>query len=330
MKPDTASERAFRRRLALLSLLHARPQPYAELVAALEQQQLLDYDRFAQPEIIARQQKEQFHRDRKALLACGCQIRHERRTNCYTWHNSPFGLALNQSQLSAFCVLLDTFAATSIPHSAEVQAFLKYLSELLPPEQQKTIKTQHRPFSINLRETSDYRQADAATISVIEKAIRLGQQLEFCYISPRDGKERSHTIEPHPLVFEKGHVYLKGWSIIWHQELPYRLDKIVAGSARLLPTRIAPVRPVGITHCLRYWLSPVIGRQGVSQHFAGQQVEHHPDGSATITATIPTNALFEARRLLLSYGQNCRVIEPPQLVTEIRETVTSLYQIYCT
>jgi predicted DNA-binding transcriptional regulator YafY len=330
MKPDTSSERAFRRRLALLSLLHTRPRPYSELMAALDQQQLLDYDRFANTEVIAQQQKEQFRRDCKALRAAGCKLKHNRPTDCYVWHNSPFGLGLSASQLAALALLRHTFTETTILHSAEVQDLLNHLTAQLPPEQRQILAALRQPFSINLRETTDYRQADPATVSEIEKAIRNGQQLEFRYIPPRDGKERQHCIEPRPLVFEQGHVYLKGWSVTWDKEMPFRLDKIVPGSARMLPTRIAAIRPAGVTYQLRYWLSPVIARQGVSQHFTDQQVECHPDGSATVTATLCSNELFEARRRLLSYGQHCRVLEPPELVAQLREIATTLYQFYCT
>ncbi len=329
MKQDTAAERAFRRRLALLSLLHPQPRPYAEIIAALDQQKLLDYDRLANPETIAAKQKEQFHRDRKALLAIGCQLRYDRLTKCYIWHNSPFGLALNPGQLETLILLLDTFEDSRVLHSARIQALLHYFTNLLPPDQQKSLKAQRRPFSINLHETTDYTQADPINIGEIEKAIRRGQQLEFSYVTPRDGQERRHRIEPRPLVFERGHVYLKGWSLDWDTELPFRLDKLVAGSARMLPTRIAPVRPSAAPFLLEYWLSPVIARQGVSQHFPGQEVEHYPDGSATVRANLTNLDLFEARRLLLSYGANCRVSSPPQLVEQLREIAKSLYQFYC-
>ena len=265
------------------------------------------------------------------MRSYGCQMYQDKQTKRYTWHNSPFGLALNSDQLEAFILLLDTFEKTQILHSAKLQDLLNFLVKQLPPDQQKIIKTQHRrPFSINLHETTDYRNSDPNTVAEVEKAIRRGQQLEFRYTSPREGKERTHRIEPRPLAFERGHTYLKGWSLNHENELLFRLDKITPGSAKMLPTSIAPIRPSSNTHQLEYWLSPIIARQGVSQHFPDQQVECHTDGSATIRATITNLELFEARRLLLSYGQNCRALSPPQLVTQLRETVTNLYQIYCT
>ena len=38
------------------------------------------------------------------------------------------------------------------------------------------------------------------------------------------GKERHHVIEPKPLRFKDGHVYLHGWSLDRDKELRFRLD----------------------------------------------------------------------------------------------------------
>ncbi len=72
----------------------------------------------------------------------------------------------------------------------------------------------------------------------------------------------------------------------------------------------------------------MIARNSVSQHFPGQTVETHTDGSATVTARIPD--LFEARRILLSYGENCTVLEPPELVEQMRVVAAEFSKIYLT
>jgi predicted DNA-binding transcriptional regulator YafY len=327
MKRDSPTERAVRRRVALLSLLHTRPRPYREIIDCLDRAELLDYDRFAPPAEVAVRQKAQFKRDLKACKASGFNLEWQRSANCYAWTNSPFGLSLNPAQLSAFSLLLETFEKTQILHSVEIQDLLHHLKAQLPAEQQKILAGPRQPFSINLRETTDYRQADPATVEKIERAIRVGQRLEFRYISPRDGKERPHLIEPQPLVFERGHVIFKGWSVKYQKWLPFRLDQVVVGSVRVLPDLAERTRPGSPTYKLVYWLSPVIARRGVSQHFEGQQVTAHPDGSATVSATVTD--LFQARRLLLAYGQNCRVLEPPELVLQFHQAAEALYQIYC-
>jgi predicted DNA-binding transcriptional regulator YafY len=328
MRSETHAERAAKRRFAILILLHNRPHTYNEIITILSQKQLLDFDRSANSAATSNQKKYTFRHDLTALRATDCQIAYERRSKSYIWRNSPFGLHLDTSQQATFALLCDTFEDATILHAGEIHNLLNYFESLFSSEQQKDLKNIRRPFSIDLHETTDYSNADPTNVARIEMAIQRGQQLEFDYRTARDGKIRRHVIEPRPLVFERGHVYLWGWSIDRGKELRFRLDYIVPGSVIILPTSIQLNRPAGITKQLRYQLSPVIARNSVSQYFPGQVVESHPDGSATVTAQITD--LFQARRILLSYGKNCTVLEPPELVAEIRDHVIELYKIYHT
>lgn len=327
MRNDTLTERANRRRLALLVLLHHSPRRNSELIAELDRNDLFANDRASDATVIERQRRYQFRNDIDALRLLSCDIQFDRRTKCYSWHNSPFGLSLTQEQLTTFILLLNTFNETTILHAHDIQALLQLLVGRLPVEQQKVIANQQVAFSIDLHETTDYRNADPPTITCIEQTIARKQQLQFAYRSPKAGQERRHTIEPEPLVFEHGHVYLYGWSLDHEKRLQFRLDYILPGSAEPLHTTIARSRPMPISYILTYRLSPVIARNSVSQHFPNQQVETHADGSATVTARITD--LFEARRTLLSYGENCTVLTPPELLQQFRAVALD-FQKYLT
>lgn len=317
MNPDTRDKLAFRRRLALLALLHQSPQPYHKIVAVLDQQQLFHYDPYEDEAKKARLQRYQFRYDLRTLKQLDCLIEFDRASRCYCWRNSPFGLSFSPTQLNALLLLRDTFATATIPHADDIRELLTFLTERLPPEQKEMISNQRHPFSINLHETTDYRNADPKTLHEIEKAIQRTQQLTFAYRSPHDGQERHHVIEPKPLVFKGGHVYLYGRAIEGNRQIQFRLDRIVPGSARMLSTRFTHARPLTRSYFLRYWLSPVLARNGVSNHFPNeQQIELHADGSATVSARIDN--LFEARRILFSYGINCIVLEPPELLADMR------------
>jgi len=328
MDSDSSTWLANRRRLALLVLLHRRSYGYNELIAALDKDDLFSCDYAGEAAVIARQQRYQFRNDLRALRKLSCDIRCDRRSSRYIWHNSPFGLALNQEQLKTFALLLNTFNETMMIHAGEIKALLGYFIEQLSQEQQKQLQHHRLPFSIDLHETTDYHHADAHNIRYIELAIERSQQLKFAYRSLREGKEYTHIIEAQPLVFERGHVYLTGWSPEFGKSLRFRLDYILPGSAEMLPTRSARSRPSPISYVLRYQLSPVIARNGVSQHFADQQVDMHPDGSATVTARITD--LFDTRRTLLSYGENCTVLEPPELVEQMRKVAADFSKKYLT
>ncbi|MFL5626000.1 MAG: helix-turn-helix transcriptional regulator [Ktedonobacteraceae bacterium] len=327
MQANTYAERAAKRRFAILTMLHNRPHAYDEIITNLSQMHLIDFDPLIDS-AVAKQQKYLFRHDRAALQAMDCQIEYDRRSKSYAWRNSPFGLHLDASQLAIFSLLCDTFADATILHADEIHNLLTYLVSLLPTDQQAQLKRLRRPFSIDLHETTDYRKADPATVAKIEMAIQSGRQLEFHHRAAHDGKERRHVIEPRPLVYERGHVYLSGWSIDWDKELRFRLDYIIPGSVTVLSKTIASTRPLRAPKQLRYRLNAVIARNSVSEHFSRQVVESHPDGSATVTAQITD--IFEARRTLLSYGMNCTVLEPPELVAEMRTHTLELYKIYHT
>jgi predicted DNA-binding transcriptional regulator YafY len=326
MRSDTHTERAIRRRLAILVLLHAGPHSSRELIAALERDGLFLHDHALDAASIARRQRIQIKRDIEALRLLHYDLVYDFMQRHYSWQNSPFGLSLAPSQLTSLALLLGTFSSLTIPHATEVAGLLTFLAEHLPADQQRWLKKQHPSFQIDLHETTDYRDADPLTIKKIELAIQEGRQLEFTYCSPRDGRERRHVVEPQPLVFRQGHVYLHGWSMDWGKILPFRLDYIVPGTASVLPTSSAKQRPAPRSYTLRYWLGAVVARNRVSEHFPEQQVERHEDGSATVTAIITD--LFEAAQTLFRYREHCIVLDPPELVEQMRASAAKIYAHY--
>lgn len=326
MQPGTRDEQALRRRLAILALLHTRPHTYPQLRAALLEQGLID-SAYLDDTVLDGRLIHQFRSDRKALRLAGCDIVYDRPSGRYCWTNSPFGLSLTNPELLALGILRDTFAATTMPHQADIAGLLDRLLCLLPEEQRTTLQRKRRPYRVAIPETTDYRNADPRTLSDIERAITDGQQLQLAYRSAKAGIERQHTVEPRPLVHKNGHVYLPVYNVLVQKEFDLRLDYIVPGSTRVLPQRAQPGRPPPPSYTLRYHLAPVLARNQVSEHFPDQQVERHPDGSATVTAAITDR--FAARQILLRYGEHCTILEPPELVAEFRATAAVLYQIYC-
>jgi predicted DNA-binding transcriptional regulator YafY len=224
-------------------------------------------------------------------------------------------------------MIFHTFAEKTFPYANDIQDLLAFVLSRLPDDQQKAVVEHRRALNIDFSERTDYRSLDSATLIEVERAILRHHQLAFTYRSPREGKERRHVIEPKPLSFKNGHVYLHGWSVDYDQELHFRLDYLLPGTAKMLHTPQRP-RPAARSFQLRYHLTPAIARNGVSQHFPDQQVEAHSDGSVTVTAQI-TN-LFEARQLVLKYGENCVVESPPELVEQMRVVAAHFAQVYLT
>src|SRR6266487_7062214 len=325
MQNETVIERATRRRRALLALLHRGPQRHDEIIAALDRDHLFFYDHAEEPAKIAQKQEYQFRRDLSALRL-HYQIEFDNINKRYFLLETPFGLSLSKNQLAAFALVLHTFHEKTIPYANDVQELLSFLLSRLPDDQQRAVVEQRLALNIELSERTDYSTIDPATLNEIEKAILRGQQLEFTYRS-RAGTELRHVIEPQPLRYKDGHVYLRGWCIDCQKELLFRLDFILPGSAKMLRKTVERSRPRRPTYQLRYHLTPRLARNSVSQYFPDQKIEPHPDGSATITANI--DDLFETRQILLRYGENCVVESPPELL-ELLQPVATHFQRYLT
>ncbi len=326
MQSESVAERATRRRKALLALLHLGPQRNDEIIAALERDHHWQYDEADDPATIARKQQYQFRRDLRALRL-HYEIDYDNKDERYFLVETPFGLALSQKHLAAFALVLDTFHKKTIPYAYDIQELFSFLLSRLPEEQQRAVVEQRRALNIDLSERTDYSALDPATLTEIERAILRGQQLAFAYRSPGKGQEVRHVIEPQPLRYKDGHVYLHGWSIDYEKELRFRLDYILPGTAKMLRKTVMRTRPAARTYVLCYHLTPIIARNSVSQHFPEQRVDSHPDGSATITAKI--GDLFEARQILLRYGENCIVESPPELL-KLMQPVATHFQRYLT
>lgn len=327
MQNESPTERATRRRKALLTLLHRGPQRYNELIAAIDREHLFLYDHEDDPATIARQQRYQFRRDLTALRL-HYQIECDKKTGYYVLLETPFGFSLEQEQIAAFALALHTFQEMTISYAKNVQNLFSFLLSRLPEDQQRAVVEQRQALNIEIVEKTDYSKLDSSTLKEVEKAILRQQQLEFTYRSPRKGKEVRHVIEPQPLKQKDGHIYLFGWSLEYQKELPFRLDYVVPGTAKMLPKRVAQGRPARRTYLLRYYLTPTIARNGVSTQFPEQKTELHADGSATITAKIDN--LFDVRKIMLEYGENCTVESPPELIKLFWPVTTHFARTYPT
>jgi predicted DNA-binding transcriptional regulator YafY len=64
------------------------------------------------------------------------------------------------------------------------------------------------------------------------------------------------------------------------------------------------------------------------RHRGGDKRSGAPDGSAIIRAQ--TSDLWQARQILLRYREHCRVLEPPELIALMRESIERMAELYRT
>ena len=98
-------------------------------------------------------------------------------------------------------------------------------------------------------------------------------------------------------------------------------------SLRRLPQQLPPVRHARRNYQLRYWVGPQAARrQDLLLWFDGSTCSYADDGSALVEACI--SDLWQARQVLLRYREHCRVLEPPELVDMMRESIAALAAVY--
>ncbi len=165
------------------------------------------------------------------------------------------------------------------------------------------------------------------TLRLFRRAREQRRQLTFLYHSPAQfetGPIR-HTIEPDSMEERDGHVYFEGYVPEYGNMLRYRLDRVEAGSVEILPARYA-TRRARRAIPLRYKLSPVVASLGATRRFEKHREKKLADDWVEITAE--AQDLFWASKILLKYGENCIVLEPPELVAEMKRVVGEMARNY--
>ncbi|HKZ79715.1 MAG TPA: WYL domain-containing protein [Anaerolineae bacterium] len=166
-----------------------------------------------------------------------------------------------------------------------------------------------------------------STLHQIRRAYYQRRRISFLYTSPARPEARPirHTVEPEALEESDGHVYFEGYSVSDEDVLPFRLDRVVPGSVEVLPTRFVGGRQRRAIP-IRYRLAPKIARSGATRRFDEHDETVLPDGWIEVTAK--TKSLFWASKKLLKYGENCIVVEPPELVAEMKRVVGEMARNY--
>ncbi len=246
-------------------------------------------------------------------------------------------LALPEEAMRGLAFLLETFGPES--GAAEiVQPLLNALLAVLPADQRRRLEGQSAELRLDLRRLDEGEIAPLVWREV-RRAVARRRVLRFRYLSPRHERPRprTHTVEPYELRFHRGHyelrAYCRHWINPFGQErinagwFRYRLDHILAEGLEVLPDVLPPGQRRRRQETVRYRLAPQLARGGVSRHFAEMTVSA-PDAEGWVEVTGKTDDLFEARRILLAYGENCRVLAPPSLVREMEQAARGMADLY--
>jgi predicted DNA-binding transcriptional regulator YafY len=227
-------------------------------------------------------------------------------------------------------------AGTGLPEQAGLRELIDRIVLLFPPARREQHWRQRSAMTLQLVGNAP-GQIDPAVLATLKRAIQRQQELVFDYRGLADGDTpRRHRVAPYGLFFRpEGHGYLdatlleatpRGREPVY-AAIDYRLDRIVPGSAKVLPQHLLPERVSPPSYVLRYKLLPSVARRrDVASYFPDTRISYQDDGSALVSAT--TTNLWQTRQILLRYGAGCLVLDPPELVAMVRETVQELVELY--
>lgn len=262
-----------------------------------------------------------FLRDIKWLQALGFEVAwmpDAGRYHLEAGDNPLVRLKLAPDELYVLSLLRRAFERT--PYAGDVASLVNRVAGHLTQSQQAQIK-QAAPVSVLIPMLDDI-EPHRFTLQKVQEAISQRRRLEFEYRSRTSEKNKRHVVTVYDsLELREGHLYFQGRSDRTDNDLEFRLDRVAPGTARLLPAKVATTDKPRHPLRLRYWLSREFAGQGATRRFRNHQEERQEDGSLIVTAEIDESELFWASKTLLKYGENCVVLEPPELVAEMRRVV---------
>ncbi len=251
--------------------------------------------------------------DLARLKVVGLHFRFDRTQKCYIEvQGEGIPLPFTDDELILLAQLCDVYRLT--PYDEIAQGLYAKLCNQSDSRQRKILKK--RPLIQIRLPVLDELKEHMATAGLIEEAFQSNRELMCRYRMPSKIKHVEMRFQVlNPLQLQDGHVYFEVWLRETNAERQLRLDRVIPGSARLLPTKRPARNRADKPLTIRYWLAAGIEP---SKHFPKNfRVESTKAGSI-ITADIEERKLFWATRQLLKYGSNCKVLQPPEMVEEMR------------
>ncbi|GAB3684635.1 helix-turn-helix transcriptional regulator [Angustibacter aerolatus] len=176
---------------------------------------------------------------------------------------------------------------------------------------------------------------DPATVTAVEDALRRHRRLHLSYLVPRRDETTQRDVDPMRLLVLDGHWYLEGWCHRAEGVRTFRLDRVT--DVQVLDVDGTPpsgVRPRDLGERL---FEPGPDDRLVTVELQPQArwvVDYHPvedvveQADGVLVVTMRTADLAWLRRLVLRLGGGARVLDPPELVDDVRDTARAALAAY--
>jgi predicted DNA-binding transcriptional regulator YafY len=262
----------------------------------------------------------------------GCVINYDQRNGyCLEGPGELAILDLPDDELEGLAYLASTFSEGTMPNALVIERLLDRISGLLPSYRREQL--QH--YTALPRFEQPRTKSPSAPLLRQLKRVNGKQEITFEYLSSyaHNHEPVRHRVQPYDILFREGHTYLEAYCVectiaeIVSRYNLYRLDRIVEGSIDVLPKRLPPGRPARPRYHLRYRLAAqVVRRRDFAHWFPNSTVEDLDNGDVVIQTNVYD--LWQARQILLRYREHCTVLEPPELVQMMQETISRMSQVY--
>jgi proteasome accessory factor C len=166
-------------------------------------------------------------------------------------------------------------------------------------------------------------------------ALSAGRRVHLRYYVPGRDEATERDVDPMRLLVVDGRPYLEGWCLRAEGVRTFRLDRVlqltVLDQASSPPPEATPVdvdqglfRPSPDDVHVELELSAE-GRW-VAEYYPCESVSDLPDGRLRVMLRTPDTGWV--RRLALRLGEDCRVLSPPALVSEVHQSAAAALANY--
>lgn len=168
-------------------------------------------------------------------------------------------------------------------------------------------------------------EGEARVLPVVQQALDQRRRLHLAYYVPSRDETTDRDVDPMRVLVVEGRTYLEAWCRRTEDVRLFRLDRVESVHVLDAPAepppdaaprdvaqglfRAAPDMPM-VTVSLRP------SAAWVAEYHPCESVREEPDGSTTVVLRV--GDLAWARRLALRLGPHGRVLDPPELVEQVR------------
>jgi proteasome accessory factor C len=178
-------------------------------------------------------------------------------------------------------------------------------------------------------------ETEEAVLATVQQALDTSRRLRMSYYVPVRDETTERDVDPMRVVLAGGRSYLEGWCRRAEAVRLFRLDRVVSIEtlevAAVVPPEAEPLDlDAGLFRASEQDLLVTVeltaAARWVAEYYPYESLEELPDGGQRLTLRTPDRRWI--RRLALRLGDTGRVVDPPELVAEIRQEAESVLAAY--